>query len=129
MSDQSVKASRELDAMVAEKVMGNSHWIREAPDPSCEAAGACDGFGPAGECSQCTGVIEVAAPHYSSSIADGFAVVEAMREKGYRCSLEMALDRKTWWACFWRVVGQPHQADTLPLAICLASLKALEAQG
>jgi len=112
-----VPSGRELDREVAEKVMNNSHWIREAPDATCSADGRCDGFGPGGQCSSCTGIIAVDAPHYSTSIAAAWQVVDKMRE------------RFGWTAPLWHA----QLADIVSLSaseaaerICRAALAAVE---
>jgi len=92
-----MKAGRELDALIAERVMGEM-W----------------GVGPN---------LEDTLPHYSTQIADAWLVVEKMRPY-----FEIYCDGGGWVARFgWADAGTlAAYADTAPLAICLAALKAVE---
>lgn len=119
-------AGRELDALVAEKVMGwhivtdfdlrppEKHW-NNAKGYVCLVAGnklndgrEMKGFSP------------------STDIADAWKVVEKMRERGLDVYLRFV---STWTAEFDSVSGDVNgfaDADTAPLAICLAALKAVQ---
>jgi hypothetical protein len=108
-----MKAGRELDALVAEKVMG----YRQAEDGSWFLPGISTGFG----------LWEL--PEYSTSIADAWLVVEKLKLfKGF--CLRQRNDgmwdsvRYGKWADGFDdqiVVGK----TTAPHAICLAALKAV----
>ena len=86
-----MEAGREMDAMIAERVMG---WIKRR---------------------------QTDIPHYSTDIAAAFAVVEEM-DCGFIqwdvgiFEVELTKECITGFAT----------ADTLPLAICRAALKAIE---
>ena len=112
-----LSASRELDALVAEKVMG---WERPS-DPSWSY--------PAYMHDQ---------PAYSTSIADAWLVVEKLSDKwemnlrtilparDYVCEFKLVVKNKCIVDAqhpFEHVWNNP--VDTAPLAICLAALKAV----
>jgi len=124
---QELAAGGELDALVAEKVMGGvrtdpgSYRYPEAP-------------------SRRAGVYWL--PQYSTSIADAWLVVEKMREKGWvycivqsypenaeEPSWDDSTMRVRWWVEFSRyrspVEVTSPECETPALAICLAALKAV----
>lgn len=117
-----MQAGRELDALVAEKVMG---WI--GPIVWIEDEMGCDPymFPP--------GVIvserdnDRMVPVYSTGIAAAWMVVDRMEERGWmaRISREMG----SWNCRFVRpedTAGYVFDEDaTAPLAICLAALRAV----
>lgn len=115
-----MQASRELDALVAEKVMG---WTPRGPHPIFASRVFA------------TGHSDTFAPYFSSDVLAAWQVVQKMRELGWWMRLQSPFesDDSTWNAGFtahsctgWN--GRPDhsgQGDTAPLAICLASLKAL----
>jgi hypothetical protein len=111
MKDTELVAGRELDALVAERVMG---WVQEEPQPHPVNSFAIYFGGP---------------PPYSTDIAAAWQVVERMREQEY----SIALDSDTWLKHPYAVhfIGGNSgcvscTADTAPLAICRAALKAVE---
>ena len=129
-----MKAGRELDALVAEKVMGFPYGqqhgeIRENSSGSpfcsiCKVAGSWrDGDLFSEPCIQ----------HYSTDIADAWQVVEKLREQGFNFGIQHPCRRHGGQAFvyFHRYGGSTigHQstalADTGPRAICLAALKAV----
>jgi len=111
-----MKAGRELDALVAEKVMGMLKYIQ--------------------------GDITIfeneeylwrdwEVPYFSDDIAAAWQVVEKMREK-YVINIE--IDCENTWVELWRdSTDEPYKqvadeyGDTAPLAICLAALRAVGA--
>jgi hypothetical protein len=101
-----VKAGRELDALVAEKVMGLQPLRREVPpDPGA--------------------FLDL--PHYSTDIAAAWEVVEKLtgrRDKDIGFAL--TVNPGTIGTSFSALDGTEHwhvNASTAPLAICLAALK------
>lgn len=92
---QDVQADRETDARVAEHFFNNAHWLRYDPWPHHEENfGPCDGFGPGGECSICTGIIARVPPAYTSDPAADYLVLQHVREtwnKARRYRFERAL--------------------------------------
>ncbi len=135
---------RELDALVAEKVMG---WklVRHKGGESCQS-GRCGSHGSAEDGWECfhrpSGETGWASDSpFSADIAAAFLVVEAMRAKGFVCAYfamigngEMAVQVGAdpnvfgWSAQFTRGAMAAEyvvQADSLPRAICLAALRAL----
>lgn len=73
-------------------------------------------------------------PHYSTSIADAWAVLEAMRERGYIPTVNYHVDDSRWH-CSLRFEPKLLAADyfhgygTAPQAICEAALSAVGASG
>lgn len=107
--------SRELDALVAEKVMGWTNAHRTRP-------GAClRGYPP-------TSATITLVPAYSSEIAAAWAVVERMREQGYAVTVRSASEGR-WVARTWKAPDDPStdwvREDSAPLAIVLAALRAV----
>lgn len=103
-----MKPGRELDALIAEEVMG---W-RIFPD------------GPNGEmhtidANQCE-CHEYDIPHYSTDIAAAWKVVEKLSQIG-----SVFKDENPFWGCAL-ASGEIIQGVSAPHAICLASLKAVE---
>ncbi len=95
-----MKAGRELDALIAEKVFGK----------------ICPGF-----------EFDYVGPHYSTQIADAWLVVEKMWDLGgFRVAI-IAVDDGQYECDFDDMRATfTLQADTAPLAICLAALKAAD---
>ena len=117
-----MKAGRELDALIAEKVMGwkathkdERHlWFNEGkPSPPTRFCAEED-FGDN--------------PFWwspSRSIADAWLVVEKLGKRFdvSRCRAYQEIEAWFWEASFHN--GPDAQAATVPLAICLAALKAI----
>jgi hypothetical protein len=104
-----MQAGREMDALVAEKVMGCNHVIRHLTGWVC----ADD---------------HQAVPKYSVDIAAAWEVVGKLQKQGMAMSLVFGV--YTWECKFGDasdVFGQAKHSD-VPLAICRAALKAVEGQ-
>lgn len=116
--------SRNLDAVVAEKVMGwfvTNYWAAGVPRQGLAA--------PKGT------ILDIDQyPAYSSDIAAAWQVVEKMVDLGWHPKITGRFSGPTdpWWAGFtaqnctgWN--GRPDYAasdpDSLPTAICLAALR------
>lgn len=130
-----IPAGRELDALIAEKVMGWNHSEYSPIRHRCDGkfhtkCGACgkighgncygDGSGPVQIECDCT-------PHYSSSIADAWLVVEAAKlftERQYVLSNEVdwIISEEVSPAGAYGIIGK---APTIAHCICLAALKAV----
>jgi len=127
-----MKAGRELDALIAEKVMGYevgwgiqsvSGGIRTRKNPQALHAHA-DGE-----------VVRVDLPHYSTQIADAWLVVERFRRGtepvDVACCVDLHIsDWCTVPDCFVKIYSPAlapvdAHANEMPLAICLAALKAV----
>lgn len=124
MNIDTMSAGRELDVLVAEKVMGGKvehDW---------------DDF-DGGDISRCRGCgffdqddtkPKFCIPCYSTDIAAAWEVVEKLRESHFK---QAALNFHPTEICvqFWDVSAQRYQpsicASTTPLAICHAALKAV----
>lgn len=156
-----LQAGRELDAMVAERVMGwkvvgyVDAWGECGPEEPMAEPGdhpayveecICEwvrqnnveyGKDPEhgwihGHSWQCLAIV----PEHSTSVAAAWEVVEKMRERGWQLHLQGPHGgwraRFVWWGETIPVVGarpriDPHaDADTAPLAICLAAIQAVE---
>jgi hypothetical protein len=156
------EAGRELDALVATKVMGVplesmcERFLRGRCDGErwthCGACGStghgnCYGLFAGGRVWGSDGLGEVqvpcadncGAPHYSTYIAAAWKVVEKMAERGYSAQVIQSGNEDFAWVHFYRTVayegdesrrvvdkatGEFATADTAPLAICRASLRA-----
>ena len=125
-----MKAGRELDALIAEKVMGLIAYKVQlvAPPPRVRTIDELQRVGSP-------------LPHYSTDIAAAWEVVQKLgRWRGFDFMLVMPDPEQTFhlhtYEAGWyeatndgperRVVGD---ADTAPLAICLAALKAVSQEG
>jgi len=118
-ADETMPAGRSLDALVAEKVMGWTDWWvdREGPNATMKTFG----FPP--------GVTDTYSepPHYSTDIADAWLVVEKLRKDG--CPFLFGHNRNPHNGWFADFLLHPlvEYADTAPLAVCRAALKAVGA--
>lgn len=117
-----LQAGRELDAMIAEKVMGwapvlhygergTGYW---APS-GCESDGAW--------------VTDGDVPFYSADMAAAWEVVEEMARRGWKVDVQSRCPPR--WAVHVNfalpITGRVFErSDSAPHAICLAALKALE---
>lgn len=120
-----MKAGRELDALIAEKVMGlpepdlKGHTIVPLPDSVRSEAWS-------------------KIPEYSTNIADAWLVVEKLKDKDLHFVFGTVVfdnlggNRLTKnYGAFFGALGErieQIEAETAPLAICLASLKAIGVQ-
>jgi hypothetical protein len=136
---QELAAGRELDSLVAEKVMG---WT-QSDDTRGSGFTVKDGNGKGlGWWRFDQPRLGDAQPHFSTSIADAWLVVEKMRETGWvycivqsypenaeEPSWDDSTMRVRWWVEFSRYrspieVTSP-ECESPALAICLAALKAV----
>lgn len=109
MSELRFKPGRELDALVAEKVMG---WGPESPGVL-----------------QAKGFKQDPYPPFSTSIADAWRVADKLYQLGWSLTIEMA----NWSAVEVKLVDVSRdlirdnvyitEAESAPHAICLAALK------
>ncbi len=96
-----MKAGRELDALIAEKVMDDMlAGIRLDGSPMFDDI-----------------------PHYSTQIADAWLVVEKLKEE---FDFDISYSKQGWTMYVYNDTYSGIYADTAPLAICLAALKAVE---
>lgn len=135
---------RELDAEVAERVLG----FRRHPVPKdYDGVNAGETLVPPGFREDSftwppRGAVSFTyfANKYSTNLVDAFTVVDAMRAKGWSFSLNQDADDSMWTCSFMSEWGDGNGEDggagygkyahcfritSGPLAICLASLKAL----
>jgi hypothetical protein len=122
MSDTTteVKAGRELDALIAEKIMGYTDIENRAPDGGNSWWG-----NPPAPCEHGTRI-----PYYSTYMGDAWEVVEHMMEQGYYINIfgpgHQGEGDMHWTVNFWSghyVAGKAREL-ILPLAICQAALEA-----
>lgn len=119
-----MEAGRELDALVAEKVMGLivPEWGEETPCPYCGSEMRY--CGTRSRCSTCQEWRHSRYKEYSTDIAAAWEVVEQFAGKAY-----IGMARSTHFQD-WKVVISDRyrtyevEAETIPLAICLAALRA-----
>ena len=111
---ENMVAGRELDALVAERVMG---WTRgpekNPPNRTWPIASSRTWRAPDSHHAR-------ALPRYSTLIDDAWQVVAKMRADGFGFSLTDD-QGETWTAEFWNPVIR-LTADTAPLAICRTAL-------
>lgn len=109
MRPDEMEAGRELDALIAEKVMG---WRQHE--------GECWEARPSGPCIN-------KLPKYSSDISAAFGVVEHLRQKGLDLDLTYRAKKSysLFVTAFFTGVTEPTEADEPALAICRAALKAV----
>lgn len=122
-------AGRELDALIAERVM----WLMVKPITVIGAHGAVSDIGTVGERYKMAdgrmGVPARAIPAYSTEIAAAWEVVERL------ATCHPTLERFTLpdrWCCAMQlnadtISSVAEYADSAPLAICLAALRAVGA--
>jgi len=112
-----MKAGRELDALIAEKVMdekigsGHRSMIVHGPFEECD----CISHDEAG-----------VLPRYSTQIADAWLVVEKMRERSFRWVINSENHNWDIYLEDRRMGRGEGHTTTAPLAICLAALNAME---
>lgn len=115
---------RELDALVAEKVMGGANhcWFK---CPSCGSIHFGTNFhnGKRTCHDGCGGEFHPAdaIPEFSRDISSAWEVVEKMASGGFGAF--SLFERREGWRAGWVAGGA--DADTVPRAICLAALKAV----
>lgn len=114
-----LKPGRELDALIAEKVMG---WTEIDLDPAKRSNSYNYGFG----INPVHG-IENAFPNYSTDIAAAWPIVEMFKERGdYKIEISAYPKDSCWTIKAYGKKSCTTSAKTLPHAICLAALKAIE---
>lgn len=139
-----MRESRDLDAKISEVVFGKPVVKKTWGDQNQFASYT---IGEPNYCytSDCPeGFLTNSVPHYSSEIADAMEVFEHLRQSGKWCCLKISSDYAYVWDVIlvqsslskgWQpgVTEEPAHEPTvvvsseyLPLAICLAALKASE---
>lgn len=119
-----MNAGRELDALVAEKVMGLGCIHPDAVRAEGGGGWIVWGRVPAGDCAP----IGTRFPAYSTDIGAAWEVVVRMAELfPQRDFLLVRMHENAWWeAQFTDDANLAEQAEpTAPLAICLAALRAV----
>lgn len=148
MSQSQNSALRELDVKVAEQVMGEVMAHSPCGDGLTRSSveygptlAACDAaIRESYKTHVANGMrlwpAEYCGPEYSADIAAAFQVVEAMRGKKFSFRCDDNLTALPWYVGFRNddpspIAGKDFEAEapTLPEAICLAALRAIEASG
>lgn len=111
-----MNAGRELDALVAEKVFGWEVDWAVPTYPTVDMKRISDD-------PVAVGLRTGSIPPYSTDIAAAWQVGESLSAKGHWFEIRRRPDGG-YWAAFGE--GMSAEADTAPLAICLAALKAVE---
>lgn len=127
-----MEAGRELDALVAEKVMGlrvlfaarawsEDDWLG-SDIPTEENVMAIVNERPENPDQKWRGPSHLIIPHYSTDIAAAWQVVKQMRSRGFSIVLS---DHNAGIEVVWIATGQVINvsAETDELAICLAALE------
>lgn len=135
-------AGRELDALVAEKVMDWTPWVEQRggyEHITWQKAGEREPWHRSrnfdAERQRYSPLvrydahhhIESGLPRFSRDIADAWNVVEKLQESGDAISLIWYGDAKVWGCLIHRLPVPEGDAATAPLAICLAALAAFGA--
>lgn len=108
-------APREIDRMIAERVMG---WT------NLSITGTPFGTTPEGK-------VHRIVPPYSTDMSAAWEVVERLRLLGYQGGMNWARSRSGYECTFESLPISPDErrfskAETAPLAICLAALQVIE---
>ena len=126
-----MKAGRELDALIAEKVMG---LTRHDESYVAEGVGKVLRFVWRDGCGTCVYSGDMFLPHYSTNIADAWTVVEKLVstpgpngdhhsvQVDYSGDAVVVIDENEDWQV-------SAIASTAPHAICLAALRAVSQEG
>ena len=130
MSAVEMEAGREMDAVIAERVIGLPAvaWNAATPCPEC---GECMRYcGERSWCSPCSEWRYSAYREYSADFSAAWDVAEFMREHGF--DVTVLTFAKGGAACEiarpeWRG-SEYHEAEDIALAICRAALAAVEAK-
>lgn len=110
MSEGRMDAGREMDALVAEHVMGHTRGFEKQ-------------YGEL-----FISFPEKVLPRYSTEIMAAWTVVERFEREGFFLSLDRVLGG--WSATFHRSAPESRRlGDTAPLAICRAALAEVGAEG
>jgi len=156
MNKSELEAGRELDALVAEKVMGwtDLQWAEDFDDDTGEKYMGLTGVAPIGSpYASKDGTFRNGVPVYSTHLTDAMEVFEKLRQSGKWCCLNISSDYHYLWGVSLTeskmddegnelleirslsvgeiaVRHQPTIAlerESLPHAICLVALLAVEA--
>lgn len=107
-----LKAGRELDKLIAEKVMG---W---------NFSDAAQAWYPP-NLHPLSNVLGHAIPSYSTDIVAAWKVVERLIKDGHAC--DVLYDHG--WSCHSDLRGRREYGETAPHAICLAALAIVDQEG
>lgn len=122
---ENLKPGRELDALVAEKVMGCDDW--------CTCEWSIGTSPPLFKCDECKKWVSSSVPGFSTDISAAWEVMEKLR--AMTCCLDIRFPTsepiEVGFILFDEDNLQKHDkvtvyADAAPHAICLAALKAIE---
>jgi hypothetical protein len=111
---------RELDAVIAEKVMG---WTRLSHPYGEQTHKTLDGRTILADFLSAPDGMKL--PHYSTDISAAWEVVEKLRELGWYLAIHSD-PKRGYFATIPRADGIQIESETAPHAICLAALKAKE---
>jgi hypothetical protein len=115
-----LQAGRSLDCLIAERVIGWRHTCgAECPAPKCWGWVDPDGVDM---------LRGDDVPAYSTDIAAAWEVISEMQRRGWSFILDDMCSGKTYQCHFERERTEVYNVtdiETVPLAICLAALKAV----
>lgn len=130
-----IEAGREMDALIAEKVMGWKWWAFRVADVESDCFARYLGERPIrdrdrewdGEESILCGDATRDVPNYSKHVGDAWLVVEKLCPTANRLDpwFQLYTSDGQWYANF-HTGSLDVSAPTAPLAICLAALAAVE---
>lgn len=121
MRSSAMEAGREFDALVAELVMERK-VVETSDGPQINKCVVC---GEAKESDEQKGhwFEGLRLLHYSTGIAAAWEVVSKLKDRSP--TVFWGIDNSLWWCRFEHPIEVSACADTAPLAICLAALKAV----
>lgn len=120
-------AGREMDALIAEKVMGWKKIGKIHPDLKCDLIGENPHYfyPPDGEFDKWMDLV----PHYSTDANDMLLVSDNLKSRGFNARIEIQSGAHvTIWKTDMTEYGPEPinaKADSIPLAICRAALLAV----
>lgn len=121
-----IKSGTELDALIAEKVMGFKKYYAWVFDGQlCSSGRWLDDCGHFEFVDDKNQIISI--PNYSTSIEAAFTVVDLMRDRGFRFDLIIGVADRHSIASFSNALGKIYYADrgNATNIICLVALKAV----
>ncbi len=125
-----MKPGRELDALIAERVMGFIRidiTINDEQKPLVTKEWLDEWDGELSDAYWWGRDIYQSVPHYSTQIADAWLVVEKLRSESIAMVVSTygAREYSSCHFLYKGVCSETYWAATAPLAICLAALKAM----
>lgn len=113
-----MKPGRELDLIVAEKLMGGKKQVFNGMAYIYEPETL--------KCISSEILYRDATPNYSTSMVAAWEIVTTMKQNQLDSSFQLWQDYEGLWHAQFNNKEAEHNADSAPHAICLAALKAFK---